>query len=71
MSVKRRQSNENCIHRSSGQYEAVYKKSAVFEGKVRTIESFEQPAEQQRQQRATKATKEKKYTLPYHKQVWI
>ena len=61
------------IPRSSDQPKAVYKKSAVLERKVRGIESFEQPAEQQRQERvavAKIAAKEKNYTLPYHKQVW-
>ncbi len=68
-----REGYENRIPRSTEQFEAAYKKSPIFEGNVRDIESFEQEAEEQRQQRltaATKATKEKNYTLPYHKQVW-
>ena len=68
-----REGYENRIPRSADQFEAVYKKSGVFEANVREIESFEQEVEQQRQQRlaaATKATKERNYTLPYHKQVW-
>ena len=68
-----REGYEHRIPRSTDQFEAVYKKSLVFEANVRDIESFEQEVEQQRQRRlaaATKATKEKNYTLPYHKQVW-
>ena len=64
---------ENCIPRSSKQFEAAYRKNTAYEGNVREIKPFEQQAEQQRQQHvaaATKATKEKNYTLPYRKQVW-
>ena len=69
-----REGYERRIPRSADQFEAAFKSSPVFEANVRDIESFEQEVGQQKEERlaaATKATKEKNYTLPYHKQVWV
>ena len=62
------------IPRSAEHFEAAYRGSEAYQITLKDVAEFEGHTEEQVQQRqaaSTKATKQKNYTLPFHKQVWV
>jgi hypothetical protein len=64
---------EDRIPRTADQFQAAYRKSDTFKGTLADIESFEEEikTEEHEREAARKNMKQKNYTVPFHKQVWI
>ena len=64
---------EGRIPRTADQFQAAYRQSDTFKGTLADIEKFEEEIKNKEHEReaARKNMKQKNYTVPFHKQVWI
>lgn len=64
---------EDRIPRTADQFQAAYRQSDTFKGTLADIKKFEEEikSEEHEREAARKNMKQKNYTVPFHKQVWI
>ncbi|KAJ5776430.1 uncharacterized protein N7511_001441 [Penicillium nucicola] len=64
---------EDRIPRTADQFQAAYRQSGTFKGTLANMKSFEEElkGEEHEREAARKNIKQKNYTVPFHKQVWI